>query len=204
MSSFILFLQSVLLKCILCPYVLGAVEYPQQRVGGWHCSYRGESAQKKHYSLWPHHSALHPGIWDAKVWQKQLMRRSTHHLESVESAMKLDLINMQQCENYRLYYSHQYYFSLFVYRLCKPQISDVIVDPMCGSGAIPLEVSSTLICFCEWVWFMCSIVLQFIRHHHLNQFDLFRESSSGQIHSSFLETTMTWPSVEQLITSTTL
>ncbi|XP_046705375.1 THUMP domain-containing protein 3 [Silurus meridionalis] len=24
-------------------------------------------------------------------------------------------------------------------RLCKPQISDVIVDPMCGSGAIPLE-----------------------------------------------------------------
>ncbi|XP_027002920.2 THUMP domain-containing protein 3 isoform X1 [Tachysurus fulvidraco] len=24
-------------------------------------------------------------------------------------------------------------------RLCKPQISDIIVDPMCGSGAIPLE-----------------------------------------------------------------
>ncbi|KAK1796529.1 hypothetical protein P4O66_009568 [Electrophorus voltai] len=24
-------------------------------------------------------------------------------------------------------------------RLCKPQISDVVVDPMCGSGAIPLE-----------------------------------------------------------------
>ncbi|KAG7478008.1 hypothetical protein MATL_G00075900 [Megalops atlanticus] len=24
-------------------------------------------------------------------------------------------------------------------RLCKPQVSDVIIDPMCGSGAIPLE-----------------------------------------------------------------
>lgn len=25
-------------------------------------------------------------------------------------------------------------------RLCKPQASDIILDPMCGTGAIPLEV----------------------------------------------------------------
>ncbi|KTG46255.1 hypothetical protein cypCar_00003856 [Cyprinus carpio] len=28
---------------------------------------------------------------------------------------------------------------LLATRLCKPQVSDVIVDPMCGTGAIPLE-----------------------------------------------------------------
>lgn len=30
---------------------------------------------------------------------------------------------------------------LSVDRLCKPQASDIILDPMCGTGAIPLEVT---------------------------------------------------------------
>lgn len=32
------------------------------------------------------------------------------------------------------------YTLLSVDRLCKPQASDIILDPMCGTGAIPLEV----------------------------------------------------------------
>jgi len=31
-----------------------------------------------------------------------------------------------------------------VCRLCKPQASDIILDPMCGTGAIPLEVRHNL------------------------------------------------------------
>lgn len=34
-------------------------------------------------------------------------------------------------------------FSLLL-RLCDPQPTDIIVDPMCGTGAIPIEVTAPL------------------------------------------------------------
>ncbi|POI33756.1 hypothetical protein CIB84_002488, partial [Bambusicola thoracicus] len=32
------------------------------------------------------------------------------------------------------------YLSSLLLRLCDPQPTDIIVDPMCGTGAIPIEV----------------------------------------------------------------
>lgn len=48
----------------------------------------------------------------------------------------IDMYIMNLDDNHTVLFSH---FS--VDRLCSPQASDIILDPMCGTGAIPLEVS---------------------------------------------------------------
>lgn len=43
-------------------------------------------------------------------------------------------------------------YRLFCFiRLCKPQPSDIILDPMCGTGAIPLEVSWGTVQWPRWL-----------------------------------------------------
>lgn len=118
-------------------------------------------------------------------------------------------------------------------RLCKPQASDIILDPMCGTGAIPLEVRQHVDEYQQDLWWpqLC----KFKMSSHRNAFQVFKQllelliseywqpsdfyrgnaniasfifllnrgPLNSVIPSTLLVTTMTWLLTAQSITSAT-